>query len=123
MNQLENIRRNAELVVETFAENNSVELDFDEESVEWIDGYIEKNRADWSPETAERLSVVLGSFLGECICRNYGGEWRETEHGFGVAFDGGNAAYPFNKVAKQIKNGSEDSIASFYNSISLLFNR
>ena len=123
MNQLEDIRANAELVVKTFSETNEVNLGFDKESVEWLDGYIERNRAGWTDETAEKLSSVLGSFLGECIRVNYGGEWSETENGLAVAFDDGNATFPFNKIEKQIKNGSEDSIASFYNSISVLFNR
>ena len=44
-----------------------------------------------------------------------------SENGLGIAFSDGNAAFPFNKIRKQIYNGSEDSIASFYNSISVLF--
>lgn len=123
MNQFENIRLNAELVRKTFAENNDVRLEFDAPSVEWLDGYIERNRANWSGAAAEQLSGVLGSFLGECIRAEYGGEWRETENGLAVAFSDGNAAFPFNKIRKQIENGGEDSIASFYNSIAVLFNR
>lgn len=117
------IQANAELVVKTFAENNDVKLDYDEKSVEWMDGYIERNRLKWDAETAAKLSNVLGSFLGECIRRNFGGEWQTTENGLAVVFSDGNAAFPFNKTGKQIANGSDDSIAGFYNTISVLFNR
>lgn len=122
MNQLENIRRNAELVVKVFAENNNVNLDFDENSVEWLDGYIERNRENFDEETINRLVGVLGSFLGECICRNFGGEWSQDENGLAVKFDENNAVFPFNKIEKQFRNGAEDSILSFYQTIPVIFN-
>ena len=122
MDIFEKIRANAEMVIKTFGENNGVELDYDEDSVVWLDGYIERNRSNWNEQTAENLANVLGSFLGECICRNFGGEWKTTEHGLGVALSEQNVAFPLNKVRKQIQNGSEDSIASFYQTIPIIFN-
>ena len=118
MDNLEAIKANAELVLKTFEQQN---LGYDEESVAWLDGYIERNRLKWDAAGAEKLVNILGSFLGECLRLNYGGEWQMTENGLGVAFSDGNAAFPFNKIRKQIQNGSEDSIASFYSSISILF--
>lgn len=123
MNEFENIRLNAELVVKTLGENNGVNLAFDEDSVKWLDGYVERNRENWDVQTKEKLSGVLGSFLGECIRLNFGGEWKMSEYGLGIVFDDGNAAYPFNKIRKQMDNGEEDSIASFYSTIPLVFNQ
>jgi hypothetical protein len=122
MEQLENIRKNADLVVKVFAENNNVSLDFDAESVEWLDGYIERHRENFDEETIKKLTGVFGSFLGECICRNFGGVWTEDEYGFAVKFADGNGAYPFNKIEKQFRNGSDDSISSFYQTIPIIFN-
>lgn len=122
MDQLENIRRNAELVVKIFAEKNNVNLDFDEDSIEWLDGYIERNRENFDEETIDKMSGVLGSFLGECLCRNFGGVWEESEYGLAVKFADGNAAYPFNKIRKHFRNGAEDSILSFYRTIPLISN-
>ena len=122
MDNIERIKANATLVVDTFAKNNDVELDYDENSIEWLDGYIERNRENWDEEMSERLSSVLGSFLGECIRRNFGGEWMVTENGLGIAFDGGNVAFPFNKIRKHMQNGSDDSIAGFYRTIPVIFN-
>ena len=121
MNQYENIRKNAELVVKVFAENDGVELDFDESSVEWLDGYIERNRENFDEETVRGLVNVLGSFLGECICRNYGGNWSQDENGLTVKFDELNGVYPFNKIEKHFINGAEDSILSFYQTIPVVF--
>ncbi|HEX8248589.1 MAG TPA: hypothetical protein VF599_10480 [Pyrinomonadaceae bacterium] len=118
MDNLEAIKANAALVLKTFEQQN---LAYDAESVAWLDGYIDRNRLEWNEQSAERLISILGSFLGECIRLNYGGAWQMTENGLAVAFTDGNAAFPFNKIRKQIHNGSEDSIASFYDSISVLF--
>lgn len=118
MDNLEAIKANAALVLKTFEQQN---LGYDEESVAWLDGYIERNRQNWDEQGAEKLVNILGSFLGECIRLNYGGDWQMTENGLAVAFTDGNAAFPFNKIRKQIHNGSEDSIAGFYSSISVLF--
>jgi hypothetical protein len=121
MDVFDRIRANAALVVKTFGENNDVHLDYDADSVAWVDGYIERNRQGWDEQTAENLSNVLGSFLGECIRRNYGGEWTMTENGIGVAVDEKNVVFPLHKAKKQIRNGSEDSIASFYQIIPVIF--
>lgn len=110
------------MVIKTFGENNGVVLDYDEDSVVWLDGYIEHNRRNWDAPMTEKLASVLGSFLGECIRRNFGGEWKETENGLGVEVTENNVAFPFNKIKKQIQNGSDDSIASFYQTIPIIFN-
>ena len=121
MDNLEAIKANAEIVIKTFLQNNRVELGYDEGSVVWLDGYIERNRQNWDEDTAEKLTSVLGSFLGECLRRNYGGDWQMTKIGLGIAFREGNVAFPFNKLRKQIQNGSADSIAGFYKTISAIF--
>ncbi|HEX6045389.1 MAG TPA: hypothetical protein VFZ22_12940 [Pyrinomonadaceae bacterium] len=65
---------------------------------------------------------MFGSFLGECIIRCYGGTWKQDESRvWCVAFDDKNAAFPFAKVAKQMDNGLEDGIASFFNVMPLIF--
>ena len=122
MDQLENIKRNAELVIKIFGENNGIDLGYDSDSVKWLDGFIERQRENADDEKIQSLSGVLGSFLGECIIKNFGGKWEQTEDGLAVKFDDGNAAFPFNKVQKQFKNGSDDSIFSFYQTIPLIFN-
>jgi hypothetical protein len=121
MDNLERIKANARMVIKTFSENNNVSLGYDEDSVAWLDGYIERNRQNWDEQTRESLTSVLGSFLGECIRRNYGGDWQMTEMGPGIALKEGNVAFPFNKIRKQIQNGSDDSIAGFYKTISVIF--
>lgn len=122
MEQFENIRKNAELVIKVFGDNNGIELGYDAESVEWLDGFIERQRENADADKMNGLTNVLGSFLGECIRENFGGKWEQTENGLAIKFDGGNAIFPFNKTAKQFQNGADDSVFSFYQTIPVIFN-
>lgn len=117
--QFEPIKKNADLVIKQFAPLSGINFGLNRDSVEWVEGFIERQRAreDFDLNKSERLIDVLGSFLGECIIANAGGEWRASEAGgLGVAFPDGNCSYPFNKMGKMFRYGlaGGDSILSFY---------
>lgn len=117
----EKLRLNAEMVIENLSQHAGFTLGFNEESVEWIDGFIERQRAREGFEPGGLVNT-LGSFLGECMCRELGGEWKYQPNGqLAVEFADGNAAFPFNKVQKQFAYGAEDSIFSFYQSAAVIF--
>jgi hypothetical protein len=121
----EMIRANAELVVGQLGPASGIEeFGYNAASVEWLDGFIERQRV--RPEFAdeaevERITQTLGSFLGECVIKCYGGEWREREGSWAVDFGEGNSAFPFNKVRKQFANGESDGINSWFETIPLVF--
>lgn len=120
----ETFEQQAAFLISTLSRDTGVDLGYDLESVEWVDGFIERQRLRNDASLARGLTNVVGAYLGECIIRNYGGEWRATDgEMWGVYFDDLNAAFPFAKVAKQFANGAEDSIASFYRTIPLVFKR
>ena len=121
MKHEEQLRALAERFVALTSEDLGVALRFDEASVEWADGYVERVRQGIDESSARELSNFIGAFLGECIIANYGGAWREVEGDWGVFFDEQNAAFPFAKVQKQFQNGGEDSIHSFYTVIPIIF--
>jgi hypothetical protein len=116
--QLAGIKGSAEKFIEVFPDQN---LQYDERSVAWADGFVERQRTRSDMEDFTGLANVVGCFLGECIRINYGGEWRATENGFGLVFDGDNACYPLNKAGKHFANGGEDSILRFYQTIPIVF--
>ena len=118
------LRLNAEMVIGNLSQHAGFQLGFDAESVEWVDGFIERQRSrdDFDAASSGGLVNTLGSFLGECMCQALGGVWRQQPDGaLIVEFSDGNAAYPFNKVAKHLANGSDDSIHSFFRSAAVLF--
>ena len=121
---LASIRANADIVVEQFGRLSGLEaFGFDAPSVQWIEGFIERQRVreDVGPEFVSRMVSVLGAYLGEAIIRSYGGRWALGEEGWRVEFDAKNAAFPFVKVGKQFANGAEDGIHSFFTAIPILF--
>jgi hypothetical protein len=68
----------------------------------------------------KRRSVVsFGAFLGECIIRHYGGGWVYHDGDWCIEFDDRTRAYPFTKVGKQMNNGLEDGIVSFFDMIAV----
>ena len=120
----EQIKANAEMVVQQLQPLSGIEFGYTRESVEWLEGYIERLRSSGefeSDELRHNLTNMFGCFLGECIVRCYGGQWEQQEGTWCVAFDDENAACPFAKVAKQFENGLEDGIASFFKAIPILF--
>ena len=126
MTDEEKLKSNAALAVESLRPLSDVQpFGFNRESVVWIEGFIERQRInpDITDETKEGLVNVLGSFLGECIIHLHGGQWRRDNNGWGIRFDRKNAAYPFNKLRKLMKNGVEggDSIVSFLDITGILF--
>jgi hypothetical protein len=120
----EEFKRLAALFISTMSQAAGVELKLDEPSIEWADGFIERQRTLHGEDENRGMSNVIGSFLGECIIANYGGSWRSDGQNWGVYFDDSNAVFPFSKAQKQLAGGHEDgeSIHSFFTMIPLVFN-
>jgi hypothetical protein len=121
---IEHIKANAEMTIEKLRPVSGIDFGYTPESVEWLDGYIERLRLSGqfdSEDAREALVGVLGSFFGECIIRCYGGAWVEQEGVWSVAFDDRNGVFPFAKVARQLENGLEDSIWSMFSLIPEIF--
>lgn len=122
----ERIRANAEMVIQQTGPLSGIDFGYTQESVKWLEGYIERLRQSGefeNPETKTKLISVFGSFLGECIVRCYGGTWKLHDDAgvWCVAFNEDNALFPFAKVQKQMENGLEDGIASFFTVIPEIF--
>lgn len=117
----EKIRANSDFVISDLGRKASDLGDnfgFNRDSVEYVEGYIERTKERGaSREQIDALVQLLGAFLGECIRHVYGGQWREYEGNPGIFFENGTAAFPFNKVGTQFKNGLADSILGFFDVI------
>jgi hypothetical protein len=116
----EQLRANAEFLVATFRDELGRALAFDQSGIEWIDGYIERVRADFPAGRRAGLVSHLGAFVGECIIHSFGGVWVEQESWWGVQVTERFWACPFAKIDKQFENGAEDSVASFFRCIPVL---
>lgn len=98
-------------------------LEYDEPSVKFIEGFIERQRDRFEGEQLQGLVNAVGSFLGMCLIKNYGGQWAldNNYNAVCVVFSNGNKAFPFAKTHKQFENGLEDSVYSFYTAIPSVF--
>jgi hypothetical protein len=111
--QVKQIRQSAERLRNICREKMQIELDYDEESVRWLDGYIERERL--IPGETEGLINIIGIFFGECLIRNFGGQWIIYDAMIGVSSCYG-TSFPYTITAKQFANGAEggESILGFY---------
>ncbi|GAA4214466.1 hypothetical protein [Microbispora amethystogenes] len=116
---IEKIEANVAFAIEKLGPLSDVPFGLDEDSVAWVEGFIDRQRSrpGFDPDDVEGLTGVLGWFLGACLLAAAGGAWDYSDdNGWGVRFPNGCLAYPFAKVRKQFRNGTEggDSISSFY---------
>src|SRR5689334_8265235 len=91
----EQIRANAEMVLEQMRSLRGSDSGYTQDSIVWLEGYIERLRKSGefdSVESKSRLTSVFGSFLVECIVRCYGRTWTQHEGEWCVAFSGGGMA-------------------------------
>ncbi|GAA3042104.1 hypothetical protein [Streptosporangium longisporum] len=117
--ELSLIKENVDLAIEELGPLSDVDFGLNRESVEWVEGFIERQRSrpGFDPEGSRGLISVLGSFLGECIVAATGGRWDwSDDHGWGVVLPEGSTIFPFSKVEKQFRGGLEEgeSVAGFY---------
>jgi len=116
----ETLRHTAAAVIEQLGPLSGIEFGLNRDSVEWVTGFIERQRArpDFDNDTISGLTGAIGSFLGESIIAATGAQWEwSEEYGqWSIALGGNNAAFPFGKVHKQLESGLEggESIISFY---------
>jgi len=102
---------------------SQLNLDYDTNSVKFVEEFIERQRNNFDSEQRKGLVNSIGSFVGQCIIKNYGGHWQldQDTQTVCVALDDKNKIFPFAKTAKQFENGLEDSVYSFYTIIPAVF--
>jgi hypothetical protein len=120
--ELDRVRTNAQLAMEALARLGNTNIGLNRESVAWLEGFLERQRARGLNDYGAMPSV-MGCFLGEAIAAATGGVWeRDDTLGLGVRFKNGDWCFPLSKVDKQLQNGAEggDSILSFYDTSLLI---
>ena len=112
----EAIQKNTEMARSSFSKLAEVEFDYSKESIAWVDGFINRNRHAKS----QGMVDIIGSYLGSAIVKNFGGRWISIDGRVAVELEEDVVVFPFSKVEKQLTNGAEDSILSFYEVIPVL---
>jgi hypothetical protein len=115
--QLQLIRSNAAFAIENFGALTAFEFGHNRQSVEWVEGFIERQRERGGDHY--KMIGIVGSFLGEAVIAQTGGTWVAAGDTFGVQFQNGdnvNTCFPFGKVAKQFEIGLDagESVLAFY---------
>lgn len=103
------------------AQMYDIELDYSENSVEKIEQLCEMihqqiiSNQNIKEENIDKVSKMIGSYLGELITKNIGGEWKLNDNKVITIRLKSFECYPIGKVYKRLKNGDEDNIEFYYN--------
>jgi hypothetical protein len=96
-------------------------LDFSEASIALLEAAVEEvddlTPGGDSAENIDLLSWVWGSYIGEVLRRQVGGEWLEWEDEYGQAIvlqSGKFKVFPHDKVRKRFINGKEHNLEAYY---------
>jgi hypothetical protein len=108
-------RHYAQIHIDTTQKTMGVDLSFNEESILKLDDLIQQAWPEQPPVELGNVVLLFGSFLGEAIIETLGGNWVETENGWGIKV-GDATMMVFTKVKKRLLNGEEDSISYYYQS-------
>ncbi len=100
-----------------------VELDFSPASIGQLEGLVDdvdfSLKGGRSDENIALLVRTWGSYLGEVIRRNVGGEWNEsTDQELGVRLVvGAKKLDPHDAVRKRLTEASKPSVEQFYSDV------
>lgn len=117
----EEIKDSGEKTKVHFNEKLDAHLTNDRASVEWIDGYIQRNREVLSPERYVGWSIAFGYLVGEAMIKEYGGAWEYDETIDEWMVDLGESLGFANPIGKAYKCLAQppDSVLSFFDVIGL----
>jgi hypothetical protein len=103
--------------------SSGYKADFSVESLKEIERFFNEHSQDGKPKPGGLLSeqlgnriFSLGSYVGEVIIRQYGGEWigddkdPQAEMNIEVKLKGKVSLYPIQKTMKRLRNGKEDNL-------------
>jgi len=119
---LDELRDRGERVRVFFNTELQLDLDYDRATVEWLDGYIDRNRDIFSGDKRYGWAMAFGYILGESIVREFGARWVRDEQ-FGDEWvvelpNGVGKANPIGKTYKHLEDPN-DSVGSFFRVIGL----
>jgi len=116
----EQIKLGVRFVVDNFGPQSGLaNFGCNSESMAYLDSFINRQNAviKKDAQTTERFVSLFGSFLGECIVFSYRGAWVVGDSGIHVEVRSGdsvNILQPFQKVARRIEFGEQDSLLVYY---------
>lgn len=106
-------------------------LTYHDDDVKWVDQLLQQYNQRYATLNEEdqlnmnKLAEIWGMYVGEIIHRNHFPDslWTQTDIGFGLRQnkDSDNVIFPCAKALKEVENGADDSILSFFKVSLLIF--
>src|SRR5262249_28765069 len=114
---LDELRDSGERIRLLFNEHLQLSLDYDEPTVAWLDGYIDRKRHVFSDDKKYGWALAFGFILREAMVRVFGGKWvrdeRFVDEWVVELPEAIGTANPIGKVYKYLYDPA-DSVLSFF---------
>lgn len=119
---LDELRDRGERIRVFFNVELRLALGYDRPTVEWLGGYIDRNRDVLSEDMKYGWALAFGYIVGEAMVRVLGGRWVQDDR-FADEWvvelpDGVGKANPIGKAYKHL-NSPHDSVSSFFDLVAL----
>ncbi len=112
--ELEDVNKICDIFKNNFSEIWQVDLDYNKDYLERLDNYIEDIRLTEEIIPFSYIKLMISYTVGRCLISEFGGNWFKKDKNNltapGINISKNIQVFPFTKVNKQFKNGSEDSI-------------
>lgn len=108
------IRSHSNHVLAYAHEIDARELSYDDDAVAWLSACLEQAREDLDAGDRAALVGTHGSFLGDCIIAELGGEWDEEAGEPCVRIRHDLRAYPYARVELHLRHGERDSVGRYF---------
>ena len=112
-------QREADTFIEIMREMvPDLRLDYSPESIGRLDRFIAREfDPPGSKHVGESLPIGVGCYIGEVVIRTLGGFWSKAGLPEVNAIGQIKAIFPIQKAVKRFKNGAEDSLVSYFDTI------
>ena len=111
------------LEVGAMFDEDPIDLDFSQESLEELDKLVTQVWGETPPEDIDALDAIVanwGAYLGQLIIENMGGQWqfrKDLDHASVFFPRTQMEVFPLHKVRKRFRLGAEESLETFYEAI------
>jgi hypothetical protein len=119
------IRANAEFVASVISSELGKEAGYGTDGMAWLDAFIQTQHESGDHHLYDQIVSTYGSYLGECIIDNIGGEWAIIDGAEAIEFDHNQHTFPFSGIRKHLVNGNAagDSVLAYYQAAHALFSQ
>lgn len=112
---IDSAKQKSDLFAQLFSAEAGFALNYSYDSVSFLDHVT---KLDWVVDgEVDKFTILFGSFLGEAIINQYGGDWVIVNGQQAIQINMEFYTFPYDKIYRSIKGGASEKIIEYFQSI------